>query len=80
VDGVNVDPVGEEDGVLRGDALGEGAFEHLGGDAGDAGEGAGEELLEAQGKGVDGTLGGEEAEIEGGVDFKVLDVKPGGGS
>ena len=34
-----------------GDAFGEGALDHLAGDAGDAGEGAGEEVFEARGRG-----------------------------
>ena len=62
------------------DVFGEGALDHLERDAGDAGEGASEEELQAECEGVDGAFGGEEAEVEGGVDFEVLHVKPGGGS
>ena len=75
---VDVDPVGKEDCVARWDAFGEGALEHLGGDAGDAGERAGEELFEGQRERVDGSLSGEEAEVEGGVYLEILHVKPGG--
>ena len=64
--------------MARWDAFGEGALEHLGGDAGDAGERAGEEELQAESEGVEGAFGGQEAEIECGVDFEVLHVKPGG--
>ncbi len=42
-------------------------------------EPAGEDLLEGEGEGVDRSSGGEEAEVEGGVDLEVLDVEPGGG-
>ena len=78
VDGVDVDPVGKEDGLVGGNAFGEGTLDHLEGDAGDAVEGAGEEGFESDGEGVDGAVGGEQAEVEGGVDLEVLDVEPGG--
>ena len=71
---VDVDPVGEEDGLVGGDAFGDGALDHFGGDAGDAGEGVGEDLFQAKGEGVDGAVSGKEAEVEGGIDFEVLDV------
>ena len=54
------------------------SLDHLERDAGDAGEGAGEEEIEAEGQGVDGAFGGQEAEVECGVDFEVLYVEPGG--
>lgn len=78
MNGIDVDPVGEEDGVVGGNSFGEGALEHFGGDGGDAGEGAGEEAFEGEGEGVNGAFGGEEAEVEGGVYFEVLYVEPGG--
>ena len=81
VDGFDIDPVGEEDGRGRGARpwLTE-RSNHFGGDGGDAGEGVGEQRFELKGEGVDGAVGGEEAEVKGGVDFEVLDVEPGGGS
>src|SRR5580704_9975142 len=78
MDCVDVYPVGKEDGMVWGDAFGEDALDHFERDAGDAGEGAGEEELEAEGEGVDGALGGEESEVECGVYFEVLHVEPGG--
>ena len=79
LDGFDVDPVGKEACLLDGDALGDAALEHLAGDAGDAGEGLGEDLFKPQGEGVDGAVLGQEAKLEGSVDLEVLHVEPAGG-
>ena len=78
VDGVDVDPVGEEDAVGLRYTFGEGALDHLAGDAGDSIEGLGVAVLELEGDEVNGAFGGEEAEIECRVDLEVLLMKPRG--
>lgn len=78
VDEIDVDPVGEEHGLRCGDAFAVGAIDHSGRDAGDAVEGEGEETFEGEGHVMQEASGGEQAELEGCIDFKVLHVEPGG--
>jgi hypothetical protein len=75
---IDVYPVGEEDGVGGENTFRLGPLDHLDGDAGDAGERLGEGSFEGEREVVDGTLRGKEAQIEGGVHLKVLNMKPRG--
>ena len=61
VDGVDVDPVGKQDGAVCGNAFGDGPLDHLVRDAGDATEGMGKKFFEPQGEVVDETFGGKQA-------------------
>ena len=74
-----VDPVWKQKGADGGDALRMGALDHAWRDRGDAVEEACDAALEREGEGVNGASGREKAEVEGGVDFEVLHVEPGGG-
>ena len=75
---IDIHPVGKESDSICRDAFGLSALDHLVRDAGDSPEGAGEELFEAERKGMNGTVRGEQAEVECGIDLKVLYVEPRG--